>query len=192
MEPLYAAFEIIVSMLYTMKDIFLAPIFYPHLLWVAIPIYLNLIVTDFLEEKVVTGLNQAMTNAFTVLWVGVDWLRTTSSNYLTPGLSISSVAALIFAAPLSLFLIFYGLAIIVMGVKRSPFTRYLGRVREVSYFLIVLTPIFYGVLELTPMLILTVILFLPVFYFAVEGIDRLLPTPEVERFERAWEGSPRI
>src|SRR3989344_9185741 len=60
---------------------FLAPFQNVEVLWILIPIWLNLIVTDFYQEKHGTTIGNAITNGVTMLWVGIDWIRFTLRNY---------------------------------------------------------------------------------------------------------------
>ena len=48
----------------------------------------------------------------------------------------------------------------------------------VTYFALMLTPIFYGVVEPKFLTIVAILLFAPVFYLIIEIIDRVLPTPK--------------
>ena len=73
----------------------------------------------------------------------------------------------------------YGLFIIILGMKGKRLVTYIGRIREVTYATIMLTPIFYGVVEPTWDLLLSIVVFFPIFYGVVELILHLMPTPEI-------------
>ena len=68
----------------------------------------------------------------------------------------------------------------VEGARAKPITHYIGRIREVSYFMIVATPIFYGVIKPDLITIAAILLFFPIFYAIGEAIDRALPAPPGE------------
>jgi hypothetical protein len=74
----------------------------------------------------------------------------------------------------------WGFIIVIESVRAKPIAHYIGRVREVSYFMIVATPIFYGVIEPNLMTIGAILFFFPIFYGLAELVDRLLPAPPGE------------
>jgi len=146
--------------------IFAAPLLYLNLLWIIIPIYLTWIFTDFFQERRGTSLGNAITNGAVVLWVCVDWLRQTVTLWET--------FSVVIFAKFGLLLVFflYGMFIIIEGIKGRDFVTKFGRVRESAYIMLAFTPIMYGVVELTWMMLLSIIVGFPVFYYAFEMVDR--------------------
>jgi hypothetical protein len=170
--------DVIVTFFSTIGKLFIAPVFHREMLWIIVPVYMNWIFTEFYQEKKGTSMGNAITNGFVPLWVGIDWLRTTINFLTAKGAKLSmvyfkalpklSVAALMVA---------YGFVIVFLGIRGYKMVTLLGRIRSVSYLGIMLTPIFYGTVKPTWTVILSIIVFYPLFYWIVEGIDYLLPTP---------------
>ena len=157
--------------------IFLAPWQNFDMLWVLVPIYLGWVVADFFQEKRGTSLGNAISNGVVPLWAGIDWTRTTIRYLATGQVHLSFwIAASRFL--LAACVLAYGLWIIYDGIKARPLTRYIGRVRTVSYFVILFTPVFYNVTPLTLSFIAAVFLFFWPFYFLIEWIDLHTPDPD--------------
>jgi hypothetical protein len=57
-------------------------------------------------------------------------------------------------------------------------TKYIGRIREVTYVVIIFTPLFYDATELSLQFIFAAIAFFPIFYYVVEWIDYIVPDPK--------------
>ncbi len=157
-------------------QILVAPIKNPELLWIVIPIYINWIATDYFQERKGTDFGNAITNGIVTLWVGVDWLRQLSQNFVLDLAFLSKIA-------LCVLLLIYSLLIIFESAKAKKIAHYIGRVREVSYFMLVLTPIVYGVIDVDKITIFAIILFFPIWYLIGEAIDRALPAPPGEEKE---------
>jgi hypothetical protein len=154
-------------------SILAAPIRNPDMLWIIVPIYINWIFTDYLQERKGTDFGNAITNGVIQLWVGADWMRQAVKE-------IKFNALFATKAIICTISIFWGLLIMVEGARAKPITHYIGRVREVTYFMLVATPIFYGVIKPDLMTIGAILLFFPIFYGIGEAIDRLLPAPPGE------------
>lgn len=75
------------------------------------------------------------------------------------------------------FLIIYGFGVLIEGVRGKDIAKYIGRIREINYFIICLTPIFYSFIPLNINTLLSIIIFFPIFYIIVEIIMRLTPSP---------------
>lgn len=164
--------------------LFAAPFYIPDSLWVILPIYLNWLVTEYFQEKRGVDFPNAICNGFVMLWVGVDWLRTSVRMYPTP------VSEIILRVILSLFCVIYGAVVMLEGARGSSLTFYFGRIREVTYFLLVLTPVFYGFVPPDLVTLVAIVMFFPVFYLGVLIVDELLPSPKVlDKWERPtwWE-----
>ena len=173
--------------------LFIAPLKDFNMLWIIIPAYLNWIFTEFYQEKKGTSLGNAVSNGVVVLWIGIDFARQLVSQLTLKSLSISGFFLKFFIA---LLFFGYGLAIIVEGIKGRALTRFIGRIREVTYAILVLTPMFYGVVALNFKIIFATVLFFPIFYGVVELIDRITPNPktyeEEEEYERKQKEKDRL
>jgi hypothetical protein len=154
-------------------SILAAPIRHPDMLWIIVPIYINWIFTDYLQERKGTDFGNAITNGVIQLWVGVDWIRQAVKEIKFDALFATKAIICIIS-------MFWGLLIMVEGARAKPITHYIGRIREVTYFMLVATPIFYGVIKPDLMTVGAILLFFPVFYGIGEAIDRLLPAPPGE------------
>jgi hypothetical protein len=152
-------------------DIIYSPIRHPELLWILIPVYVNWIVGDIYQEHKGTHIGNAISNGFVALWVGLDWGRRLTQNF-----SFGSVSAI--KVGLIGFLILYGLFILIEGIRGRNIAKYVGRVREVTYFIITFTPIFYEYVPFSMETLISIIIFFPIFYITVEIIMRLTPSPE--------------
>ncbi|MBW3020694.1 hypothetical protein KY334_05335 [Candidatus Woesearchaeota archaeon] len=158
---------------YWLGIFFLFPFRDLNMLWILVPIWINFIFTDYFQEKDKTSMGNAITNGAVLLWVGIDWIRLIVNLIADKTLGFSG--SLILKIFLCIFIIGYGLFIIIEGIKGKEFVHFIGRVRETSYVLLVFTPIVYGVVDLTFKYFLTVLVFAPVFYYFFEMIDRITP-----------------
>jgi hypothetical protein len=155
-------------------NLFAYPFINLDVLWVVIPIYLGWFFAEFFQEKKGTSLGNAISNGTIAFWVGADWARTTlrikAEQHLAFNLAVLGklfMAAIMFA---------YGMFIIIEGIKAKKMIHYAGRIRVVTYFVLMLTPLFYG--HGTGNLIYSIIamfVFFPVFYYIIELIDYLVP-----------------
>lgn len=157
---------------YWLTIFFIIPFKDLEVLWILIPIWVNLIISDFFQEKRGTSLGNAISNGSVMLWVGIDWIRFQTRTFVDfNGLFALKVvlSAVVFA---------FGTLIIVEGIKGQRITKYIGRVRETSYVMLVLSPLVYNLLEPTWQFFLSIILFAPLFYVIFEMVDRLIPDPK--------------
>ncbi len=161
-------------------SIFIAPFRNPEVLWILIPIYLFWIFTEIYQEKRKTSFGNAISNGAVVLWVGIDWTR-----YLIRQLGTDMSLGFDFYSKiaLSIFVFVYGVVIILYGIKVKRFIPRIGRIREITYVLIMFTPIIYGVVKLNFQTISAIVLFFLPFYFIIEFINRKVPDPST------YEGS---
>ncbi len=164
-------------------SIFIAPLQNFSMLWIIIPIYLNWIFTDIYQEKKGTSLGNAISNGVVVLWVGIDWART----LINQGILSAGWAMFLIKIAIALVAFAYGLIIIIEGIKAKKITHYIGRIREVTYFCLMFTPIFYGVIKPTFTVFAAIIIFFPLFYGIVELIARITPNPKTYEED---EGKP--
>jgi apolipoprotein N-acyltransferase len=176
-----AIVEFLLGILQAWGSLFAAPLKDFNMLWVIIPIYLNWIFTEFYQEKRGTSIGNAISNGFVAMWVGIDWMK------IVVGQVFSWFA---FAkGALAVAVLAYGFIIIFEGVRAKRAVKFIGRIREVTYVCLMLTPLFYGVVAFSFTSILAIIIGFPVFYGIVELIDRIIPTPKTyAEEEREKEG----
>lgn len=152
--------------------LFAAPFQNFSLLWLIIPVYLSWAVTELFQEKQITSFGNAITNGIVPIWAAIDWTRyiTEHSKGYTPfeyGVKIA----------LCILIFIYGAAIIYHGIKAKNFVHYFGRIREVTYVILVFTPIIYNIVPLSWNYTFGIVFFFPVFYFSVEWLDKRMPNP---------------
>jgi len=162
--------------------LFAAPLKNFDMLWVIIPIYLGWILTEIYQEKKGTSLGNAISNGVIVLWVGIDWARQTVNAYLGKTLEIGFFTKL----SLAVMLFLYGFWVVKIGIETKKSTHIFGRIRMVTYVLLMFTPLFYGTTPLTWSILLAILIFAPVFYIIIEIIDRLTPNPKVYQEDDAF------
>lgn len=147
------------------------------LAYVLVPIYINWITTDYFQEKKRTTLGNAATNGFMGLWVGFDWIRQSYAVFKEGSELLLFVGKLIF----SILVLLYGLFIVKLAVQKKEISQIIGRVREISYLAIVITPIIYGIVPIDLTTVTAILVFYPLFYGITEFIIYfLLPELEIE------------
>ncbi len=145
--------------------------------FVLIPIYLGWFISDYYQERKGTDLGNAMANGFMGLWVGIDWMRNSYGIYQESGAFLSLFAKGI----LAFAMLFYAFTIMRKAASGQKIVQYIGRIREVSYFAIMLTPIVYEVIPFDGLTLAAAVLFFPVVYGLAELVDYyILPPPETE------------
>jgi len=171
--------------------LFAAPLKNLDMLWIIVPIWGNWFFAEFFQEKKGTSFGNAISNGAVMLFVGIDWLRYAIGHASADGsFFIGEVLLELFVAA---FILILGLTIIVMGIKAKRLVRVVGRIREITYLMLMFTPIVYGVVEFNIRNIILIVAFLPVFYIVIELIDRIVPNPktyEVEEGEAAMKQGP--
>ncbi len=168
-----AAVEILIQIVTRFGEILAAPMKNPDMLWILVPIYLNWIFTDYYQERKGTAFGNAVTNGVVTVWVGMDWIRQ----------SLKDAAVNMALAPkigISVFFIIYGLVIMIESARAKKIAHYIGRIREVSYFMVVMTPILYKAVVFDWITLAAILLFFPIFYMISEIINRVLPAPPGE------------
>lgn len=156
-------------------QLFAAPLRNLDMLWIIVPIWGIWLFSEFYQEKKGTSFGNAISNGATMLFVGVDWTRRVIGDFSAGNLTFDW--KFITLAVLAAFVLIYGLAIIILGIKANRLVRVIGRVRETTYFMVMFSPIIYGVEGFTLRNATIILAFFPVFYIIIEIIDRLLPTP---------------
>ena len=182
--------DLITTFIKNMFSLFIAPFIHYELLWIIIPVYLNWILTEIYQEKKGTSFGNAIANGFVALWVGIDWARITINILSAKGVKLTAVLPktipkLSAAALMGI----YGFTIIILGMKSKRLVSYIGRIREVTYATITLTPLFYGVVQPTTSVLLSILIFFPVFYGIAELLLYLMPTPKTYDEEKKAESS---
>ena len=165
--------SILIEVAVRFGQILAAPLRHPDMLWIIIPIYLAWLTGDYFQERKTTDFGNAMTNAVVILWVGLDWARQTiKTAVLNTALAAKILICVVF--------VIYGLIIIIETAKSKPIAHLIGRAREIGYFCIVATPIFYDIVPIDIITIAAILLFFPIVYGVNELWDRLLPAPPGE------------
>ncbi|HIJ99614.1 TPA: hypothetical protein H1011_02205 [archaeon] len=141
------------------------------------PLYLNWVSSDYFQERRGATLGNAASNGFTGLWVAFDWGRAAYVGYAVTK-SAAYFSAKIF---LAFTMAVYGGLVIFEAARGKRIARIIGRVREISFFAILLTPVAYGVYPFDKLTLLTLIVFYPLFYGLIEFINFfVLPVPKTE------------
>jgi hypothetical protein len=161
------------NLFYWLSIFFVIPFKNFEILWVIIPVWINMIFSDFFQEKKGTSIGNALSNGAVMLWVGIDWTR-----FLVRALS-SGKAVFSWIIFLDFFLciiaVVYSIVIIYLGVRSKPVVKKIARIREISYVMLVFSPVIYGIVQVSWKYALVSIVFFPVFYLFFEILDRYLP-----------------
>ncbi|MBI2136211.1 hypothetical protein HYU06_04010 [Candidatus Woesearchaeota archaeon] len=174
------------ELLKTWLSLFAAPIYNLEMLWIIIPTYLNWIFADFFQEKKGTSLGNAISNAVIVLWAAIDWSRTSIRFYGNKLITGWHLAGNVFSA---LVVFAYGAWIVYEGIRARNITHYIGRIRVVTYIVLMITPLIYNSDIPIGKAIFSMILFFPVYYYLVELLDYLLPDPKSIKEDEGKSGT---
>src|SRR3989344_7813262 len=155
------------------SNIFVTPFSNFEALWILVPIYLGLVITEIFQEKKGTSMGNAISNSIIILWGGVDFLRTTI-NRITFGPDPRFFGKLAIAT----MIVLYGLVILVLGIKAKEIIKYIGRVRWACYFIIIFTPLYYTQIPLSLKYIFGAVIFAPLFYLSLYLLDKFTPDPQ--------------
>jgi len=159
-----------------LKLLFVIPFQNTEILWIIVPIWLGWFFSEFFQEKHSTSFGNAISNGALALWVGIDWTRLIV-NKLTGHFWV--FGWVVFGKfVISAIVLAFGLLVIIEGIKTKKFIHFVGRIRVVSYVLLVFSPIVYGLVEVNGMLVLAIIIFAPVYYWIIEWIDIMTPNPK--------------
>lgn len=159
-----------------LHTLFLVPFENYDMLWLLIPIWLAWFFAEFFQEKIGTSMGNAITNAVVILWGSIDCVRQTV-NFIVKK-TITSPIEIIARFSLIILLFFYGFLIIHYGIKGNPIIKKIGRVRNITYVFAMFVPIFYNAIPFSLNHIISAILFFPLFYYIIEGIDKIVPNPK--------------
>ena len=152
-----------------------------HIIWIIIPIWLSWFFAEFFQEKKGTSLGNAISNGVIPFWVGIDWTRFLTTSIIDKELGMTPLTFVKYV--ICALVLVYGFLVIFFGIRGKQFAKRFGRVREISYVLLMFSPIVYGLVELEWRFILSLFLFFPVFYFAIELIDRVTPDPKIIKMD---------
>jgi hypothetical protein len=156
--------------------LFVTPFQTTDMLWLLIPVWIGWFFAEFFQEKVGTSMGNAISNSVIIVWGSIDCTRQTV-NFIAAG-TFHFGLDLVLRFFIIALLLGYGVTIIVFGLKGNKIIKYIGRVREVTYIFAIFTPVFYNALPLTFNHVIAALLFFPLFYFAIELIDRYTPNPK--------------
>ena len=144
--------------------IFAAPFLHIHMLWVALPLWINWFFTDFYQERDGTSLGNAITNGAIMLWVGIDFIR-----FLVHSESFIFFSSEgIIKSSLCFVIIFYGVFVVYKGIKQKKYVPKIARVRETTYLLLMFAPVVYGVFDMSFQYLFVTICFFPLWYYFIE------------------------
>jgi hypothetical protein len=163
----------IASIILRFGEILVAPAQNLEMLWIIIPVYLSGILADYYQEKKGTSLGNVISNGFVAMWVGLDWGKQLTAKIDFAALTLLNAVQ----AAMTILLLVYGFFIMFEGMKGKGLSRYIGRVREVTYFIICLSPIFYGVVPIDLDTITAIAVFFPIWYIIFEVVMKLAPNP---------------
>jgi len=165
-------------------------------LYILVPVYINWFVNDYYQERKGTSMGNAAANGFTAIWVGIDWVRTMTTRATTSAVHIplgfnKAFFLLAFKFGIASVIIAYGLIIMKYSISGNPLAKKIGRIREVSYFAMVFTPVIYLLVPLDITSIATILIFFPIFYYAGEALMKSLPAPKTELMDEGGEEEPK-
>ena len=163
--------------------LFGAPLRDANILWIIVPIWVSWFFTEFFQEKRGTGFGNAITNGGVSLWVAIDWAR-----HLTNGISRDEIAPglnLYIKFALCVFVLIYGIVVIIKGLKGKKFASIGGRIRVITYILVMFSPFIYDTAQINLMNIIAIFAFFPLFYFLLELIDKIVPDSKALEIDKS-------
>jgi hypothetical protein len=155
-------------------NIFISPFSNFEVFWVLTPVYIGMLLAELFQEKRGTSMGNAISNSVVVLWGGIDFLRLTV-NAIGHG---ESGWHLWVRLSIALAIIGYGIFIIIAGLRAKSLIKHVGRIREVSYCIIIFAPLYYAGSTLTLEYLFGAVVYFPIFYFTLEFVDMFLPDPK--------------
>jgi hypothetical protein len=158
-------------------SIFISPVQEPEMLWIIVPIWINWFFTEFFQEKHGTSFGNAIGNGAIAIFSSIDWFR-----YMIR-LIEEGIMKFTFGVFMKFFLavlVFaYGIFVIIAGIKIKRIVFFIGKIRWVTYVLLMFTPIVYNVIRFNFKTFLAIVLFFPLYYWVIEIFDRITPEPKV-------------
>ncbi|MBI3027071.1 hypothetical protein HYY70_03070 [Candidatus Woesearchaeota archaeon] len=158
-------------------SIFAAPFEEPEMFWILVPIWVNWFFTEFFMEKHGTSFGNAVSNGVIPILASLDWTRYIYRLLAEGTLSLTFGVFLKFMLTFAVF--GYGVFVIISGIRIKRIVFYVGRIRWITYVLVMLTPIIYNVKILDFYTMFGIILFFPLYYWIIEIFDRITPEPRV-------------
>ena len=158
------------------NTLFVTPFTTTDMLWLLVPVWLGWFFAEFFQEKTGTSMGNAISNAVIVLWGSIDCARQTT-RFIAEGI-VRSTWSIVIRFGIIALVFAYGAFIVWLGWKGNKLIKYIGRIREVTYVFAIFTPVFYNALPLNWNHIIAAVLFFPLFYFAIEILDRYTPNPK--------------
>ena len=162
-------------------SIFAAPIKELEMLWLIVPIWINWFFTEFFQEKHGTSFGNAVSNGAIAILASIDWTRYMYRLYADGIIRLTFGVFLKFFAAIGVFV--YGIYVIVAGIKTKKIVFFIGKIRWVTYILLMFTPIVYNVIKMNLYTLLAIVVFFPVYYWIIEIFDRLTPEPKVYKHQ---------
>lgn len=158
-------------------SIFAAPVKEPEMFWIIVPIWINWFFTEFFIEKHGTSFGNAIGNGVIPILASVDWTRYLYRLIQEGIIRFSYGVFLKFLLSGAVFV--YGLFVIIAGIKIEKVVFYIGRIRWITYVLLMITPIIYNVIKFDFKTFLVITLFFPLYWWIIEIFDRITPEPRV-------------
>ena len=149
--------------------------------WIIIPIWINWFFTEFFVEKYGTTLGNAVSNGAIPIIASIDWLRYTFRMIYEGGSGLT--LALFMKIVLSVSVLGFGVFVIIAGIKLKQIVFFIGRIRWITYVLVMITPMIYNVIEPNFTTLLAIMLFFPVYWWVIEIFDRITPEPRLYKAE---------
>ncbi len=150
-------------------NIMITSLLHPAIIWLTLPIYFSWFITEWFGEKEETSYGNAASNSIITSYVALDWLRQ---------MYYGEITFTYWKFALALAFLIYGLFVVKEAIEENPVAKYLGAIRTVSYFQIVLTVLFYS--EFTGIgfsleSLFGILIGYPIVYGISRIIDKLLP-----------------
>ena len=161
-------------------SIFSAPAKNPEMFWIIIPIWINWFFTEFFQEKYGTSFGNAVSNGAIAILASIDWLRYTH-RLILEGIITSFTFGVFLKFFVSIGVFGYGCFVIIAGIKTRKIVFFIGKIRWVTYILLMMTPVIYNVIRMNLYTLLVIILFFPLYYWVIEIFDRITPEPKIYR-----------
>lgn len=149
--------------------------------WIIVPVWTNWFFTEFFQEKRGTSFGNAISNGAIAIFASIDWTRYMYRLY-TDGIIRSFTFGVFLKVIVSLGVFAYGLYVILLSIKTHKLVYFIGRIRWVTYLLVMFTPIVYNVIRMDFYTLLAIIVFFPLYYWFIEIFDRITPEPKTYRY----------
>lgn len=171
-----ATFLALWNLFFHWLSIFAAPIKEPEMFWIVIPIWFNWFFTEFFQEKKGTSFGNAISNGAIAILASIDWTR-----YMHRLIADGVITKFTFGVFLKFFTAFvvfaYGVYVIAAGIKTKRIVFFIGKIRWVTYILVMFTPIVYDVIRMDFYTLMAILVFFPLYYSLIEIFDRITPEP---------------